>query len=244
MKIIYYPLLICLFLSCTNNESSPVIVVEGCTNDTSLNYNPNASVDDGSCELYNSQYSIIENLNNGVSISDLVSNVGANSIYGLEYSGGYVFHFNEDDNSLIVASDYSQIGNVPWGDIFPLDTSTEIGSGDLNTQLIVDGNLNDNSEEGFEHGNDDYVFKIVSELEHNGFNDWFIPSRDSMTSIYNNVHSVGLGNFFENIIYWSSTKIGYDPYVMGFNFDSWGGEPFLGNCASPNGVIISRKVIR
>jgi len=31
---------------------------------------------------------------------------------------------------------------------------------------------------------------------------------------------------------------------MGFNFDSWGGEAFLGSCASPNGILIARKIIR
>jgi hypothetical protein len=213
--------------------------------------------------IYNSELSILENIDNGVSIEELLDNgisvenilnvnvylsleiislLGTEALYGLEYKGGYIFHFDENDGSLIVATDYSQIGNVAWGDTFELDTSIEIGSGDLNTQQIVEGNLNDNSSNGFEHGNDNYVFKIVSDLEFNGFNDWFVPSRDSMAAIYSNVHSLGFGNFNQNIIYWSSTKIGYQPYVMGFNFDSWGGEPFLGNCASPNGVMIARKV--
>lgn len=192
--------------------------------------------------VYNSELDILENLNNGVLVLDIVTNVGVDALYGIEYGGGYIFHFDEQSNTLIVATDYSQIGNIPWGDTFPLDTSSILGSGDVNTQQIVDGNLNDNSLIGFEHGNDNYAFKIVNDLDHNNFNDWFIPSRDSMTSIYNNLHSMGLGNFSENIIYWSSTKIGYDPYVMGFNFDSWGGEPFLGSCASPNGIMIARKI--
>ena len=192
--------------------------------------------------IFNTDLDIIENLNNGVSPLDIVANVGPESLYGLEYKGGYIFHFDENDGGLIVATDYSQIGNVAWGDTFQLVTSIEIGSGDLNTQQIIEGNLNDNSSNGFEYGNDNYVFKIVSDLEFNGFNDWFVPSRDSMAAIYINVHSSGFGNFNQNIIYWSSTKIGYEPYVMGFNFDSWGGEPFLGNCASPNGVMIARKI--
>ena len=37
----------------------------------------------------------------------------------------------------MVATDFSEIGNKPWGDIFDLDTSSEIGSGMENTQLIV-----------------------------------------------------------------------------------------------------------
>jgi hypothetical protein len=147
------------------------------------------------------------------------------------------------NSSLLDSStDYSQIGSVAWGDVFSLDTNTEIGSGDSNTQMIVNGNQNDNSADGFEFGSDDYAFKIVSDLEYNDNNDWFIPSRDSMKAIFDNVHSQGFGNFNESLIYWSSTKIEYSPYVMGFNFDSWGGEAFLGSCASPNGILIARKI--
>ena len=187
--------------------------------------------------VYNPLLTVVENLNNGVAPADIVANVGSEALYGLDYGGGYIFHFDEN-----VATDYSQTGNFNWGDIFSLDTNADIGSGDLNTQLIIDGNLNDNSSGGFEFGSDDYAFKVVSDLDYNGYNDWFVPSRDSMSAIYDNVHSLGLGNFDETIIYWSSTKIGYDPYVMGFNFDSWGGEPFLGSCASQNGLMIARKV--
>ena len=164
------------------------------------------------------------------------------SLYGIEYNGGFIFNVNNEDGSMIVATDYSQIGSVAWGDVFSLDTSAEIGSGDSNTQMIVDGNQNDNSADGFEFGSDDYAFKIVSDLEYNDNNDWFIPSRDSMKAIFDNVHSLGFGNFNESLIYWSSTKVGYSPYVMGFNFDSWGGEAFLGSCASPNGILIARKI--
>ena len=239
-KLIYLIAFLVAFISCNDDNSQEIDLT-----------------------IYNSELSVVENIDNGVSVEELldngvsvenildvnvyfslniVSHLGPEALYGLDYSGGYIFHFDENDGGLIVATDYSQIGNVAWGDTFQLDTSIEIGSGDLNTQQIVEGNLNDNSSNGFEHGNDNYVFKIVSDLEFNGFNDWFVPSRDSMAAIYSNVHSLGFGNFNQNIIYWSSTKIGYQPYVMGFNFDSWGGEPFLGNCASPNGVMIARKV--
>lgn len=193
--------------------------------------------------IYNLDISVLENLNNGVPPSNVVQIVGAEAMFGLEFAGGFIFHYEEEDGSLIVATDYSQFGNFAWGDVFNLDTSVEIGSGDENTQLIVQGNLADNSLEGIEFGGDDYSFKHVSDLNYNGFDDWFIPSRNSMTAIYENIHSQGLGNFDENIIYWSSTKIGYNPYVMGFNFDSWGGEPFLGSCASQNGLMIARKVL-
>ena len=192
--------------------------------------------------VYNPEITVEQNLNNGVDILDILAANDVNSLYGIEYNGGFIFDVNIEDGSMIVATDYSQIGNVAWGDVFSLDTSTEIGTGDSNTQMIVDGNENDNSTDGIEFGSDDYAFKIVSDLEYNDNNDWFIPSRDSMKAIFDNVHSLGFGNFNESLIYWSSTKVGYSPYVMGFNFDSWGGEAFLGSCASPNGILIARKI--
>ena len=45
-----------------------------------------------------------------------------------------------------------------------------------------------------------------------------------------------------NMIYWSSTKEGYFPYVMAFNFESWGGLPFPGSCLEVNGLLIARKI--
>ena len=85
---------------------------------------------------------------------DILNFNDISSFYGIEYGGGFIFHINPTNGELIVATDYSQIGNVAWGDTFQLDTSIEIGSGDFNTQQIVEGNLNDNSSNGFEHGND------------------------------------------------------------------------------------------
>jgi len=193
--------------------------------------------------LYNSNLSIIENLSNGVSVLDILNenNNDSSLLYGLEYFGGYIFYVDENDGSLIVATDYSEIGDVAWGDVFSLDTSAEIGSGDQNTHNIVQGNLSDNSIDGFEFGSDNYAFKIVTELEYNGYSDWFIPSSGSMAVIFDHVHSRGMGNFDESLFYWSSTKQGYNPYVMAFNLD-WGGEAFFGSCVDVNGLLIARKV--
>ena len=207
-----------------------------------LTCSKNESVDLIPLNSYNPEISVEQNLNNGVAVLEILEVNDVNTFYGIEFDGGFIFNVNQNDGSLIVATDYSQIGSVSWGDVFSLDTSTEIGSGDQNTEMIVQGNVNDNSTDGFEFGSDDYAFKIVTDLDYNNHNDWFIPSRDSMQAIYDNIHSLGFGNFDESLIYWSSTKQGYSPSVMGFNFDSWGGEPFLGSCASPNGILIARKI--
>ena len=191
---------------------------------------------------YNSELTVSQNLTNGVSVLDILQQNDVSSLNGLEYGGGYIFNVNENTGEVIVATDFSEIGDVAWGDVFELDTSPSIGDGDINTLQIIEGNQNDNSTNGTEFGSDDYAFKIVDDLNHNGYNDWFIPSSGSMEIIYSNVHSLGQGNFDETLFYWSSTKEGYFPYVMAFNFESWGGMPFPGSCLDVNGLIIARKV--
>ena len=190
--------------------------------------------------IYNSELSIIENLDNDVSVLDIIDNVGLESLYGVEFGGGFIFHVDESNGELLVARDYSEIGGIAWGDHFDLNTGANIGDGLENTQLIVDGNANDNSQ-GFEFGSDNYAFKIVLDLENEGFDDWFIPSSGSLEAIYNNVHVAGLGDFDESLVYWSSTKDGYFPYVIFFNFESWGGQAFAGSCIDANGLVIARK---
>ena len=191
---------------------------------------------------YNSNLTIKQNLVNGVSVLEILNFNEISSFYGIEYEGGFIYHVDPNNGQIIVATDYSEIGDVAWGDVFDLDTSHAIGDGDTNTLQIIEGNQNDNSSEGTEFGSDNYAFKIVDDLEHNGFNNWFIPSSESMAAIYQNIHSIGYGNFDESLIYWSSTKEGYFPYVMAFNFDSWGGLPFPGSCLDVNGLLIARKI--
>lgn len=192
---------------------------------------------------FNSELSIIENLDNGVNVLDIKEQLGVEALYGIEYGGGFIFYVDETDGTVMVAADYSTIGATSWGDHFDLTNSTLIGAGLENTQQIVDGNLNDNSNvpNGLEFGSDDYVFKIISDLEYRNYDDWFIPSSDSMKAIFDNVHAQGSGNFDETLFYWTSTKEGYSPYVMSFNANFFNGDPFLGSCFNANAALIVRK---
>ena len=117
---------------------------------------------------YNSNLTIQQNLVNGVSVLDILNFNDISSFYGIEYGGGFIFHINPTNGEVIVATDYSEIGNVAWGDVFDLDTDSSIGTGDINTALIIQGNENDNSSNGTEFGSDNYAFKIVDDLEYNG----------------------------------------------------------------------------
>ena len=208
----------------------------------------NCSNDDDTVEsidptIFNSELSVLENLENGVAVLEITEQLGVQALYGIEYGGGFIFHVDETDGSIMVAKDYSVIGSTSWGDHFDLTNSALIGAGLENTQQIVDGNLNDNSSvpNGLEFGSDDYVFKIASDLEYRNYDDWFIPSSGSMKAIFDNVHSQGLGDFDETLFYWTSTKEGYQPYVMSFNSNFFGGDAFLGSCFDSNAILIVRK---
>ena len=193
--------------------------------------------------MFNSELSVFENLENGVAVLDITEQLGVQALYGIQFGGGFIFHVDETNGTIMVATSYAALGPTSWGDHFDLTNSTLIGDGLDNTQQIVDGNLNDNSmvTNGFEFGSDNYVFKIVSDLEYNNHDDWFVPSSGSMEAIFENLHSQDLGNFDDTLFYWTSSKVGYQPYVMSFNANIFGGDPFLGSYFDSNNVLIVRK---
>ena len=90
--------------------------------------------------VYNPELSIVQNLDNEVTVLNIVAQIGASPFYGLEYGGGFIFHVNETSGTALVATDYSEAGIFAWGDIFDLDTNSIIGSGPENTQQIINGN--------------------------------------------------------------------------------------------------------
>jgi len=85
-----------------------------------------------------------------------------------------------------------------WGDRETnLDsTTTAIGSGKRNTELII-GQLGINNAAG-----------KCSRLYFDGFTDWFLPSRDELDMMYVNLKAKGLGGFSRNW-YLSSSQYSY-----------------------------------
>jgi hypothetical protein len=76
-------------------------------------------------------------------------------------------------------------------------TEKRPGSGKKNTEFIVAG-----LKELGESGN---AAQMCAEYELNGYRDWFLPSEDELTLMYENLKQNGLGNF-EDEWYWSSTQ--------------------------------------
>jgi hypothetical protein len=75
-------------------------------------------------------------------------------------------------------------------------TQTAIGTGKANTQKIVDM-----------LGDGCYAAKLCYSMTLNGYSDWFLPSKDELNLMYENLYLKGIGSF-EPDVYWSSS--GYD----------------------------------
>ncbi len=99
----------------------------------------------------------------------------------------------------------------------PPATATAIGSGKTNTEHIVDyhdnlGTLYPDKGDYYTNPTAYYVAndgtvaaKICSDIVINGYDDWFLPSKDELNLMYVNLKEQGLGGFVDNM-YWSSSE--------------------------------------
>jgi hypothetical protein len=86
-------------------------------------------------------------------------------------------------------------------------TETRIGSGKQNTRRIVD-ELKKRGETGM-------AAQLCDSYELNGYDDWFLPSKDELDLMYKNLKQKGLGGFV-NGWYWSSSE--YNAYYAWFQY--------------------------
>ena len=61
---------------------------------------------------YNSNLTIKQNLINGVQVLEILNFNEVSDFYGIEYGGGFIFYVDPNNGEIIVATDYSEIGNV------------------------------------------------------------------------------------------------------------------------------------
>lgn len=99
-------------------------------------------------------------------------------------------------------------------------TYTLVGYGEANTQNLVKamGESAYASSSG-SRTTPDYAARLCSilEYEHDGvaYTDWFLPSRDELNLMYENLRQNGIGQFADSS-YWSSTE--YDAYGAWFQY--------------------------
>jgi hypothetical protein len=78
------------------------------------------------------------------------------------------------------------------GDFHLSDATTDVGTGKKNTQIIVN-----------EGKNLVTAVRFCSDLEYDGYDDWFLPSKDELNLMYENLKVKGQGGFSDEA-YWSS----------------------------------------
>jgi hypothetical protein len=121
---------------------------------------------------------------------------------GDSWQGGVIFYLGgtyPNQHGLVCAQN-DQGKSVPWyPQIYTYygTTSTAFGSGQTNTSSLVSI-----------LGNGYYAAKFCDDLVLNGFDDWFLPSRDELGLMYTNLKANGLGNFTASS-YWSSSECDY-----------------------------------
>ena len=118
-------------------------------------------------------------------------------------AGGWIFYdkgyFSDGWRYLEAApSDIKQGSDYyfMWGDNGSYGTNTGIGTGKSNTAIIVSKGSKDRNPNAATFCND-YVY--------GGYDDWFLPSKDELNQMYENLKKAGLGGFADGR-YWSSSE--------------------------------------
>ncbi len=127
-------------------------------------------------------------------------------------AGGYIFYVDEDEDfedwTYLEAAEHNVLNNAGttsnnyvWAlpRLSPF-TRAAIGTGLSNTLAIVNA-VEDQSTRAANAANN---------FESNGYNDWFLPSRNELTALYNAAPEDKSEWKFESNSYWSSTGSGVD----------------------------------
>ncbi len=170
------------------------------------------------------------------SIFSVFNNVFAQSpsadlAIGKKYQGGIIAYilqpgdnnFNSKELHGIIAAPFDQSKNAQWGCYGIVKEgiySTTLGSGNQNTIDITERCM----EKGI-------AARICSELELNGYSDWFLPSKDELNKLF--LSKELIGGFDYKLYYWSSSEYnGYNAWNQYFG----NGKQYYNDEINPNCV--------
>ena len=146
------------------------------------------------------------------------------SLYGKTYEGGLIAYLDTIIGGGLIAASVDQSAGAEWGcwGTFIQGTSYEIGTGQSNTTSIVD----DCGESGI-------AAKLCDDLDYGGYQDWFLPSKDELNELYNNLKLNDLGGFAAGW-YWTSTE--------DFIIFAWSQDFLVGNQYANDKVDVNNNV--
>jgi hypothetical protein len=143
----------------------------------------------------------IFNVFNGTFWTDMMGSM----VLDQPYQGGIIFYIDGTGLHGLIAATADQSTTVSWGCNGTTigGTSTAIGKGQANTTTIV----NSCSTAGI-------AARICNDLVLNGYDDWFLPSKDELNLMY--VQQTTIGGF-TGPFYWSSSEYN-SSHAWGQNF--------------------------
>lgn len=114
---------------------------------------------------------------------------------GQIYEGGIIFNFDKTGKHGLICAE-EDLGRFEWGcyDNKAGNTETIIGAGKKNSKIII-------RKCPYEKN----AINACDTLEIEGYDDWYLPSKDELNLMYINLHKQNRGNF-ENDNYWSSSE--------------------------------------
>lgn len=147
---------------------------------------------------------------------------------GQEFAGGVIFYIDASGEHGLVVSIVDQDTAAKWG-FFETPagaTDRKFGAGQSNTEKII-------AKGDMPHT----AARICSDLNLEGFNDWFLPSIEELVLVYQNLKAKGLCEFAD-ARYWSSSETDFNnAWLMDYKT----GTPIESNVDRPTRVRAIRK---
>lgn len=185
----------------------------GCTNSAACNFNPLATVNDGSCHITGQSCDDGDaaTTNDQYNAQCVCAGTVSYSIGSQGPAGGYVFYDKGSySNGWRYLEAYPSEVLGTWGcqSTNITGTSTAIGTGENNTSLILAACNQTNT-----------VAYLINNLVIGGFDDWFVPSRDELARIQDVLVTPNIGNFYAGFYWSSSQNTSVYGYFYDFEFD-------------------------
>lgn len=115
---------------------------------------------------------------------------------GQEYGGGFIIYIDSTgEHGIIAAKTDQSLGATWYNGVYGITGATgkNLGEGPYNTRKIIRAQGN----------NGIYAARVCIVYNTDGFNDWYLPSKNELTELYKQKAIIGAGND----IYWSSTEV-------------------------------------